>query len=65
MSEKVLTSIRTKIAIIIQEETQYTAEQSAKIACNICNAIDWNNSALMHKDLRWITKRFLRTTQFA
>ena len=63
MSEKILSSICAKMTAIIQEETLVSQTQAQKMAKKICDAVDWNNSALMHKDLRWITKRFLRTTQ--
>jgi hypothetical protein len=33
--------------------------EAGQIAKKIVNLIDWNNSALMHKGLSWITKNYL------
>lgn len=33
--------------------------KAAQIAKEIVKSIDWNNSALMHKGLSWMTKNYL------
>ena len=42
-----------------------TIEESKaiQIAKEIISLIDWNNSALMHKGLSWITKNYLLKTK--
>lgn len=35
-------------------------ERANEIAKDIVKLIDWNNSALMHKGLSWITKNYLK-----
>lgn len=39
----------------------YTPEQIDNLAQDALNAIDWTNSALMHKDLKWIARRYLKS----
>jgi len=52
-AKKELTSIVMRLANITEEGK---AEQ---ISGDIVNVIDWNNSALMHKGLSWMAKKYL------
>lgn len=52
-AQKELTSIVMRLANITEEN------EARKISGNIVKAIDWNNSALMHKGLSWMAKNYL------
>ncbi len=61
MSEKSLQLARDRVAKIILFELPETSEQKAEnMAKQIVAEIDWNNEALMHKDLTWITEHWLK-----
>ena len=61
ISEKCLQSFCDKITKIILFELPETSMQKAEnMAKQIVAEVDWNNSALMHKDLNWITERWLK-----
>lgn len=61
MSEKCLQSARDRVAKIILFELPETSEQKAEsMAKQIVAEIDWDNEALMHKGLTWITERWLK-----
>ncbi len=47
------------VKVIRQERTQWTAAMAESVGWDILKAIDWNNPALMHKDLKWIIKTYL------
>ena len=51
--EKEITSIVLRFVNIIEEC------KAAEIAKEIVSLIDWNDSALMHKGLSWMTKNYL------
>lgn len=48
-----LTSIVKRFVVNIEDGT------AIQIAKEIISLIDWNNSALMHKGLSWMTKNYL------
>lgn len=52
-TEKELTSIIMRFVNTLEEQ------KATQIAKEIVNLIDWNNSALMHKGLSWMTKNYL------
>ena len=39
---------------------EFNEEQIDALAKETMVAIDWNDSALMHKDLKWIARRYLK-----
>ena len=47
------------VMVIRQERAQWTAAMADSVGWDILKAIDWNNPALMHKDLKWIVKQYL------
>lgn len=47
------------VMVIRQERQQWTAAMADSVGWDILKAIDWNNPALMHKDLKWIVKQYL------
>ena len=49
----------------VTENVKYYAKEvsnnrATEIAKDIVKLIDWNNSALLHKGLSWITQNYLR-----
>lgn len=61
MSEKVLQVAKDEILRTIK--THYTAipeQEALQLSEELLNAIDWNNPALMHKSISWITHFYLR-----
>ena len=61
MSEKALLIAREEILNTIQKnypDTSYA--EASKLATNLLNIIDWDNPALMHKDMEWITMFYMR-----
>ena len=52
-AKKELTSIVMRLANITEEA------KASQISGDIVNAIDWNNSALMHKGVSWMAKNYL------
>lgn len=60
MTEKAIMIARQEmIQTIWQEQPQFSYEEAAQIANQILSQIDWNNSALMHKGISWITRFYL------
>lgn len=51
----------TAVTVIHQDRPQWTSAMVNSVAWDILQAIDWNNPALMHKDLKWIVKQYLNT----
>ena len=47
------------VAIIKRFISTIEEANATQIADEIVNLIDWNNSALMHKGLSWMTKNYL------
>ncbi len=61
LSEKCLQGARDRVAKIILFELPETSEQKAEsMAREIVAWIDWDNEALMHKGLTWITEYRLK-----
>lgn len=61
MSEKALLIAREKIIFAIQKnypDTFYS--EASDLATNLLDIIDWDNPALMHKDMEWITMFYMR-----
>lgn len=61
MSEKVLEVAKNEILRTI--ETHYSAissEEALRLSEALLNVIDWNNPALMHKSISWITRFYLQ-----
>lgn len=55
MSEKVIAFAIPKIASSIKSRfPSYNDDELNALARTIAEKIDWNDSTLMHKDLRWI-----------
>ncbi len=44
---------------VVKFSKEIDKNKASQIAKDIIKMIDWNNSALMHKGLSWITKNYL------
>lgn len=61
VSEKVLQCARERVAKVVMFELPEVSEQKAEnMAQQIVAQIDWENEALMHKGLTWITEYRLK-----
>lgn len=60
MSDRVLLLAQQDIIRVIQQKMRATYDEARAIADNILATIDWNNPALMHKGVRWITLQYLK-----
>ncbi len=47
------------ISIVMQLANTIEENKASQISNEIIGAIDWNNSALMHKGLSWMAKNYL------
>lgn len=57
MSEKALALAFEQIkAVYTNDFPYYSDAKVSNMAENAIKIIDWNNSALMHKDLKWIAR---------
>lgn len=60
MSEKALLIAREEILRLIQtNQPQWSYESVSQIADQLLEAIEWDNPALMHKSIEWITMLYL------
>lgn len=60
MSEKVLQVAKDEIIRTIKVHCAGISDEEAlRLSAELLGAIDWNNPALMHKSISWITKAFL------
>ena len=60
MSEKALLIAREEILRVIQtNQPQWSYETASQIADQLLEAIEWDNPALMHKSIEWITMLYL------
>lgn len=50
---------KKEIACIVMNLVVIEENKASQISNDIVRAIDWNNSALMHKGLSWMTKNYL------
>lgn len=61
MSEKVLQVAKAEILRTIQAHcVGISDEEALRLSEELLEAIDWNNPALMHKSISWITRSYLR-----
>lgn len=61
MSEKALQLALETIKDVYRFDfPEFSEEQINTLAQEALAAIDWNDPALMHKDLKWIARRFLK-----
>lgn len=59
MSDKAIAIAMSQISNALEIRfPNFEKEQICELAKNIVELIDWNDSALMHKDLRWIANFF-------
>lgn len=61
MSEKALQVAKDEILRTIKAHITNISEQEAiRLSDELLDVIDWNNPALMHKSISWITKSYLQ-----
>lgn len=57
MSDKALALAFEQIKAVYERDfPEYSDETITDMAESVIKIIDWNNSALMHKDLTWIAR---------
>lgn len=62
MSEMALLLVKEEIIRTVQENySEVSYDEASKIAEDLIKKIDWDDSALMHKDIAWITKSYLNS----
>lgn len=60
MTEKALAIAKQEmIQTVLRERPQFDYEEAAAISEQIISEINWNDSALMHKGIKWITCAYL------
>lgn len=60
MSKKVLGIVKKRIKqILIVHNSELSEYQLDNLTNHTISLIDWDNSALMHKDLSWIVRELL------
>ena len=60
VSREMIDFAKKELTVIVMRLANITEEAKAgKISSDIVNAIDWDNSALMHKGLSWMAKNYL------
>lgn len=60
MSEKVLQVAKDEILRTIKAHcADISDEEALRLSEELLGAIDWNNPALMHKSISWITRSYL------
>lgn len=61
MSEKALLIAREDIIRVIRENnSEISYEVAIELADQLVKTIDWQNPALMHKGIEWITMFYLK-----
>ena len=61
MSEKALLIAKEKIiGVVLKNMPQLSYDEASALSDQILSEIDWNDPALMHKDLEWIATFFLK-----
>lgn len=62
MSEKALLLVKEEIIRTVQENySEVSYDEASKLAEDLIEKIDWDDSALMHKGISWITKSYLNS----
>ena len=62
MSEMALLLAKEEIIRTIQDNYSVVSyDEASKIAEDLIEKIDWDDSALMHKGIAWITKSYLNS----
>lgn len=62
MSEKALLIAKEEIIRTVQKiNPDTTYEEASDLAAELIDIIDWDNSALMHKGISWITEFYLKS----
>ena len=62
MSEMALLLAKKEIIRTIQDNySKVSYDEASKIAEDLIEKIDWDDSALMHKGISWITKSYLNS----
>lgn len=60
MSEKALQIAKEQIVRTIKMyNSDISSEEALRLSEELLNVIDWNNPALMHKSISWITRFYL------
>lgn len=61
MSDKVLQVAKNEILRTIKTHyTEISDEDALRLSDELLEVIDWNNPALMHKSISWITRSYLQ-----
>lgn len=61
MSDKVLQVAKNEILRTIKTHyTEISDEDALRLSDELLEVIDWNNPALMHKSISWITRFYLQ-----
>ena len=61
MSDKVLQVAKNEILSTIKTHyTEISDEDALRLSDELLEVIDWNNPALMHKSISWITRFYLQ-----
>ena len=61
MSDKVLQVAKNEILRTIKtHHTEISDEDALRLSDELLEVIDWNNPALMHKSISWITRFYLQ-----
>ena len=61
MGEKALKIANDEILkTIVVNYPGITNEEATRLSEEVLEAIDWNNTALMHKGIAWITKAYIK-----
>lgn len=64
MSEKALLIAKEKIiGVVMRKMPHLSFDDASAISDQIISEIDWDDPALMHKDLEWIASFFLRNKE--
>ena len=66
MSEKALNLAREQILKSIRRiDPRISPHEAASLSEELLSEIDWENSALMHKSIAWITSHYMQNRVFA
>ena len=62
MSEMALLLVKEEIIRTVQENySEVSYDEASKLSEDLIKKIDWDDSALMHKGIAWITKSYLNS----
>lgn len=64
MSEKALQVAKDEILRTIKTHyTDISDQEAVRLSDELLGVIDWNNPALMHKSISWITRSYLQNRE--